>query len=360
MILLAVDTSMAACSACVYDSIQNKVLAEEFEVMDRGQAEALPPMVARVMAASGISYRDLNRIGVTTGPGTFTGIRIGISFARGLALSLGIKVVGVNSLVACQVAVISSEFPIFVTHKVGNSEFATVIDFDNSINIKLLKDIRLPPETVLVIGTAAEEVLALSGRQNLKLLPVFNLPKASGFAHYISQLPDPLTTPGPTYGREADAKPHATLLRALPQLDVQLAGLDEVALLSNLHAACFTPGWSADAFTELLKGPGVAALVASSVEGPVGLLLYRCVADEAEILTFGVHPALRRRGAGKALLDSLLSLPIKTLFLEVSSQNEDAIKLYEKAGFVRKGVRKAYYAETGEDALILRRDSSLL
>jgi [ribosomal protein S18]-alanine N-acetyltransferase len=80
------------------------------------------------------------------------------------------------------------------------------------------------------------------------------------------------------------------------------------------------------------------------------------VAEEAEILTLGVDPNLRRRGAGKALLDGLLALEIKTLFLEVANSNEDAIKLYQQANFVQVGLRKAYYAATGDDALVLRRE----
>jgi tRNA threonylcarbamoyladenosine biosynthesis protein TsaB len=123
MLILALDTSLANCSACVYDSASDQILANEQEFMATGHAEALAPMVARVMKASGKTYADLTRIAVTTGPGTFTGIRIGLSFARALALALGIKVLGVDSLTATQAAVSKSYLPSIVTHKAGNSEF---------------------------------------------------------------------------------------------------------------------------------------------------------------------------------------------------------------------------------------------
>ncbi len=72
--------------------------------MTTGQAEAIAPMVQRVMAEAGLAFADLKRIGVTTGPGTFTGQRIGLAFARGLALALKIPCVGVTTLEALAAA----------------------------------------------------------------------------------------------------------------------------------------------------------------------------------------------------------------------------------------------------------------
>ena len=289
MLILCIDTSLAACSACVYDSTQNKILAEERELMERGHAEALPPMVARVMAAAGIQYRDLNRIAVTTGPGTFTGIRIGLSFARALGLSLNIKVVGVDTPTALR--------------------FANVND---------------------------------------------GLPSASGFAEFAASLPEPDFMPNPNYLRDADAKPQTSRLRSLPDLQILLADPSAISMLAELHAKCFVEAWNEAALTSLMASPGVGTLLATSAEGPVGLLLYRVVTDEAEILTLGVDPNLRRRGAGKALLEALLNVKIPNVFLEVASSNVDAIKLYSDAGFKQVGLRKAYYAATGDDALILK------
>ena len=68
--------------------------------MAKGQAERLAPMVAELLAKGGVSYRDLTLIGVGTGPGNFTGVRISVAFARGLALSLGIRAIGVTRLEA--------------------------------------------------------------------------------------------------------------------------------------------------------------------------------------------------------------------------------------------------------------------
>lgn len=95
---LGLDTALGACSAAIV--ADGHVLAEERTLMTTGQAEAIAPMVQRVVAAAGLSVDALGRIGVTTGPGTFTGQRIGLSFARGLALALGIPAIGVTTLEA--------------------------------------------------------------------------------------------------------------------------------------------------------------------------------------------------------------------------------------------------------------------
>lgn len=100
MRLLAIDTALAACSAAVFDSAHSGIIASESLPMLRGHAEALMPLVARVMKASGLAFADLDRVVVTTGPGSFTGLRVGIAAARGLGLAAKIPVFGVSTLSA--------------------------------------------------------------------------------------------------------------------------------------------------------------------------------------------------------------------------------------------------------------------
>ena len=83
MKILSLDTAMAACSAAVVDTDAGSPLAAAFVPMERGHAEALPPMVSEVLQVAGLDIRHIDRIAVTTGPGTFTGVRIGLAFARG-------------------------------------------------------------------------------------------------------------------------------------------------------------------------------------------------------------------------------------------------------------------------------------
>jgi tRNA threonylcarbamoyl adenosine modification protein YeaZ len=97
MRLLAIDTTLAACSAAIFDSAKG-VIASESLAMERGHAEALLPLIARVAAKSGIEFSALDRIAVAVGPGSFTGLRVGIAAARGIALATGKPAIGVTTL----------------------------------------------------------------------------------------------------------------------------------------------------------------------------------------------------------------------------------------------------------------------
>jgi tRNA threonylcarbamoyladenosine biosynthesis protein TsaB len=97
MRVLAIDTALEACAAAVLDT-SGGITASETAVMTRGHAEALMPLIARVMIRAGIEFGDLDRIAVTTGPGSFTGLRVGISAARGIALAAGKSAIGLSTL----------------------------------------------------------------------------------------------------------------------------------------------------------------------------------------------------------------------------------------------------------------------
>ncbi|MEO0751384.1 MAG: tRNA (adenosine(37)-N6)-threonylcarbamoyltransferase complex dimerization subunit type 1 TsaB [Pseudomonadota bacterium] len=92
---LGFDTSAAHCAAALVSG--DRVLAATSEDMTRGQAERLLPLLEDMLAAHSVGWSDLARLGVGVGPGNFSGIRISVSAARGLALSLGIPAIGVTT-----------------------------------------------------------------------------------------------------------------------------------------------------------------------------------------------------------------------------------------------------------------------
>src|SRR5580693_9283048 len=100
MRVLAIDTALGACSAAVLDTADGGIVASESLAMARGHAEALMPLVARVMQTACLAFHDLDRVVVTTGPGSFTGLRVGIAAARGLGVATGLPVIGVSTLSA--------------------------------------------------------------------------------------------------------------------------------------------------------------------------------------------------------------------------------------------------------------------
>lgn len=107
MLILAIDTALDACAAAVLDTGSGQLVAQESLPMKRGHAEALMPLIARVMQQADLAFIALDRIAVTTGPGSFTGLRVGISAARGLALAADKPAVGLTTLSAYAAAIVS-------------------------------------------------------------------------------------------------------------------------------------------------------------------------------------------------------------------------------------------------------------
>jgi tRNA threonylcarbamoyladenosine biosynthesis protein TsaB len=97
-VILALDTCLTACSAALLDG--ETVLADRSEAMPRGHQERLAPLVQELMIEAGVGFPALTRIGVTVGPGSFTGLRVGLAFAKGLSSALSIPCVGVGALEA--------------------------------------------------------------------------------------------------------------------------------------------------------------------------------------------------------------------------------------------------------------------
>ncbi|PZF77479.1 hypothetical protein DK847_09185 [Aestuariivirga litoralis] len=366
MKILSLDTAMAACSAAVIDTETPLPLAAAFVAMERGHAEALPPMVAEVMRASEISLSDVDRIVVTTGPGTFTGVRIGLSFARGLGLARGIPVIGIDSLSAIA-ANEAAKRPLLVVSDARNDEvYAAVFDADRRficdphVTTAATAATALPSEA-MVLGTAAPAVLTASGRTDLLLSKACPLPIAAHFA-LLAVAATPRRAPTPLYLRSPDARPQPNSLRNIGALDVQTVDAAAAPLLSELHGEAFEDQWSAEAFAAMLAAPGTQAVIASRGGEPLSFIVTRQAADEAEIITIGSRPAVQRRGAARQLLDrritELTQAGVRRLFLEVAASNSAAQALYAACGFVEAGRRKGYYKrpDGADDAIVMRRE----
>ena len=350
---------MAACSVCVYDAGRGLVLASRHEFMDRGQAEALAPMVQETMASAGVAFKDLARIAVTTGPGTFTGVRIGLAMARGLGVALSIPITGINSLAAIACNETAGDLPIVVAVDARASEiyFASYDASGHELIapvIVALTDAHklLPTHPVKMLGTAADLLLDKKHvRGNAGDLPI-----AANFVKLAESIPIATVPPEPLYLRPPDVKAQAA------KISFSTVGPAAAKLLAELHGESFETRWSETDFYEMLAVPGTSAILVSNQNNPMGFVLFRKAADEAEIITICTRPAFRQKGHGKLLMQHLESVlkneGAKSLFIEVAVSNHAALALYASDGFEKAGARKNYY-ERGdgnrEDALIMRK-----
>ena len=210
MLCLGLDTALGACSAALAD--ETGVIARRWQAMTTGHAEAIAPMTDKLLKEAGLAFTDLGRIAVTTGPGTFTGQRIGLAFARGLALALKLPCAGVTTL-EVMAAAARTEYPgrpVLVASDAKRGEAyvqAFGVDGAPSGEPALLTyetaaraAVALGDETVLV-GTAA-------GLLNLPHLTVATAdqPDAAFVARLGLALPTPNHPPHPLYLRAPDAK----------------------------------------------------------------------------------------------------------------------------------------------------------
>ena len=146
-----------------------------------------------------------------------------------------------------------------------------------------------------------------------------------------------------------------TLIEAVPR---------DAAAFATLHGASFRRGWSEDEFERLLLDRSVLAHRATLGEQPVGFIISRIAAGEAEILSVAVARAQQGRGLARRLLDlhlrRLAGLGVRAVFLEVDDDNAPARRLYARSAFRQVGRREGYYSRPGNAsataALVLRRD----
>lgn len=138
-----------------------------------------------------------------------------------------------------------------------------------------------------------------------------------------------------------------------------------ISELTAIEAACFSDPWSAQAFKSTLENPSSEIYIARDIQlqKAAGFCAVMYAADESEILNIAVIPEMRRRGIGKALLNyaitELKKLGASAVFLEVRASNSAAIKLYEKLGFNRIGMRRNYYRIPAEDAVLMERSTAI-
>lgn len=357
MIILGFDTSLASCSAAVCDAAAGLILASRSAAMERGQAEALAPMLRDVMNEANIPFDRLDRIAVTVGPGAFTGVRIGLSMARGLGLALDVPVVAIGTLEAIAFNA-SPGLPLAVACDARRDQIYFALPPADAKVLFLPEAVQLLPGTpARLLGNASERLIMAAARSDLARDRSGDVPDAARFILAAASREPGVRPPEPVYLRLPDAKPSAPG----QGVTTRLATAAEKALLSALHGECFDMPWGQSEFARLLAMPGAVAILAFRAGEPLGFILLRQAAEEAEILTIGTRPKARRQGIARRLIGEGLGHAAKArhVFIEVGAGNAAARALYAGLGFIRAGERKAYYRRADgrqEDAVVMRRD----
>ena len=222
MNILALDTSMGVCSAAVlrsHDTVQTHLRIREAE-MQRGHAEALMPMIEDVLGHAEVEARDLDLIAATRGPGSFTGVRIAIAAARGLALVSEAALFGADSLTVMARAASSAGvlpkgmFAVAVDARRGMLYLGLYDEAGNRLDGPVLSAPddaarRLPETLSLAVGSGAHALAEAAGAQGRALktaLPTLQ-PGAAALAEIAFESGEHTEILRPLYLRPPDAKP---------------------------------------------------------------------------------------------------------------------------------------------------------
>jgi tRNA threonylcarbamoyladenosine biosynthesis protein TsaB len=224
MKVLAVDCAANLCAACIYDTGAAMELGRQVRDLGKGHAEHLMAVIEKALKTGGIGYPDLDAVAVSVGPGSFTGLRVGVSTARGLALALKIPAIGVTTLEALA-AEGAATFPgraVLAALDAGREEIHAAL-YDEALVGTYGPSVATLAEAVTIAvgagavlaGTAAPLIAAAAGRA-FDTGPVAATADIATYARLASAR-EPGEKPKPLYLRGADAKPQAGFI--LPRQD---------------------------------------------------------------------------------------------------------------------------------------------
>ncbi len=311
------------------------------------RAQAVLGAIDEVLIEAGVAKSELTALVVGMGPGTFTGLRVGVSTARGIAETLRIPLHGESSLfVAGASHATPGGPPVRAVLAAGRGECFVQ-------DICMLEDGALRAQ-----GNSAVVPAADAGE------PTPITPEGLAYAGYRcwrarergAFTGDPLETV-PNYGRAPDADP--------PRMHVTYDELtsDDLDALLVLEARCFETPWTREMYaSEFARSREDVALLAARDAGANGRLVGAAIAarigDCWHIMNVLVDPIARGRGIAARLVVDLLACTDalgsgEGWTLEVRDGNDAAIALYERHGFESVGRRPGYYEDTGDDAIVM-------
>jgi len=218
MRVLAIDTALAACSAAVLDTVYGGIIADESLPMTRGHAEALMPLVQRVMREANLAFADVDRIAVTTGPGSFTGLRVGIAAARGIALAAGKPIVGLTTLSAYAAPHMAADdsFPVVAAIDARHAQVYLQVfsPGGRTLTAPRLATLREAAQAAgaapsCIVGSAADIVASAMSEADAVPVAVDDraAPDIGWVARLGAALPESQSPPKPQYLRAPDAQP---------------------------------------------------------------------------------------------------------------------------------------------------------
>ena len=377
MKILSIETSNKICSVAI---LEDKNLIKKIE-LNNGltHSETLMPLIKQILEETKLSLSNIDLLVCDIGPGSFTGIRIGIATVKAFTDSLNIPSVGISSLeglayniknegLICSLIDCKNNNCYYSLYKLKNNTYTLLEEpkadsvenclnylnykYSNSV-ITFIGDVSLYKE--LIENTSKNFILLESTNtqfNNVKInsnsIDVYNLGIA-GFNKFNKNGKDENLLP--LYLKKTQAQ------RQLEEKSISIETM-QTSDLDHLDISKFDDFWNIDILKDELKSQNSEFVCAKIENKVVGFAGIKIVLDTAGIMNIAVREDYRRQGIATLLLNNILDTcnekNIKTINLEVNEENFSAIRLYQKFGFKENGRRKKYY-DNKFDAILMER-----
>ena len=367
MKILCIDTSSKLCSVAI---IEDKELIKKIE-LNNGltHSESLMPNIKNVFEDTKLTINDIDLIVCDIGPGSFTGIRIGIATAKAFSDSLNIPTIGINSLeclalnikksgIICSIIDCKNNNCYFALYKFENDKYVVLnspeaTSIDNLI--ELLKT-NYSNESIYFVGDGS-----IIYEDQLK-----NILKNCEFDTTISNDVDIYNLGIAGLERYLNLKKGENILplylkkpQAQRQLESKKFEIDEMTLddINLIDFKNFNTFWNKATLEDELKADNTKYFKVTLENEIIGFAGIKIILDDADLMNIVVHNSYLRQGIASLLLNKILDFckenHIGSINLEVNEKNVPAINLYKKFGFAEVGRRKKYYNNT-DDAILMK------
>ena len=377
MKVLSIDTSSKIASIAIIED--GRVLDEMHVLSEEEHSQTLMRMIEKMFNDNNMDLDEIDLIGCSRGPGSFTGIRIGIATAKAFSDAKNIPLIGIDSLEALAYSVViekennDCEILAMINAKNDNVYAATYLVNNGKLNMVKNAEIMNLTETVsyidfkrqvFIVGCEDEDSIrrliqaeasserAISGNDCSFEFVKDTIPTAASigiaaYEKYKNGVVDEIIIP--LYLRKPQAE------RNLFQVDektivTEMAITDKEFIIDNYDK--FSSSWDIKAFK---SDADDSKYFVSKIDTEVfGYISYRVVLDEVEIMNVVTREDARNMGIASSLLSYLIrNVDASTFNLEVNENNKVAIKIYKKFGFMEVGERKNYYNNGKENAILM-------
>lgn len=370
MKILSIETSSKICSTAI---LEDKSPIKKIE-LNNGltHSETLMPLIKQILEETNLNLSNIDLLVCDIGPGSFTGIRIGVATVKAFTDSLNIPSVGISSLEGLAYNIKNEGYICSLIDCKNNNCYYSLYEFkknnytlietpkadsiENCLNylnykysnctITFVGDIYL--YKALIENTSKNFILIDNANSKSNDIDVYNLGIA-GFNKFNKSGKDENLLP--LYLKKPQAQ------RQLERKNISI-GTMQTSDLNHLDISKFDDFWNIDILEDELKSQNSEFVCARIENEIVGFAGVKIVLDTADIMNIAVKEDYRRQGIATLLLNNILDIcnenNIKTINLEVNEENLSAIRLYQKFGFKEDGRRKKYY-DNKFDAILMER-----